>query len=131
MLEESSAQIIQKLDDSDQKMAHLVQVNEKQTIRISDLEETLFQKQQQIQVMEESRDKAECDLSDVKENLNKRCLEVNELQRQLKMYQEHLKDALMTAEAEHASRADLQKQDSNMDSQLSEVSSILVLFHIR
>jgi hypothetical protein len=67
--------------------------------------------------MEESRDKAESDLTDVKENLNKRCLEVHELQRQLKMYQEQLKEALMTAEAEHA---DLQKQDSNMDSQLAE-----------
>jgi hypothetical protein len=127
MLEKRSAQMKQIFDDNDQKMAHLVQVNEKQKIRISVLEETLVQKQQQIQVVEESNDKAESDLTDVKENLNKRCLEVHEL----KICQEQMTETLMTAETEHASRADLQKQDSNMDSQLAEVSNILVLFNIR
>jgi chromosome segregation ATPase len=126
-----SAQMKQIFDVNDKKMAHLVQVIEKQKICISDLEETLFQKQQQIQVMEESRGKAESDLTDVKENLNQRYLEFHELQLQLKMCQEQLTEAPMALEAEHASRAELQKQDSNMDSQLSEVSNILVLFNIR
>jgi chromosome segregation ATPase len=126
-----SAQMKQIFDVNDKKMAHLVQVIEKQKMCSSDLEETLFQKQQQIQVMEESRGKAESDLTDVKENLNQRYLEFHELQLQLKMCQEQLTEAPMALEAEHASQAELQKQDSNMDSQLSEVSNILVLFNIR
>jgi hypothetical protein len=38
-------------DDIDQQMADILQVNEKQKICISNLEEKLFPKQQQIQVM--------------------------------------------------------------------------------
>jgi chromosome segregation ATPase len=108
MFEERSTKIKQMFDDNNRKMAHLLQVNARHKTCISDLEETLFQKQQQIEIMEESRGKAASDLSDVKENLNQRCLQVHQLQCQLKICQDQLTEALKTAAAERASQAELQ-----------------------
>jgi chromosome segregation ATPase len=130
MLEKRLAQMKQKFSDNDQKMAHLVEVNEKQKICISDLEETLFQKQQQIQVMEESRGKAESDLTDVKENLNPRYLEVHELQLQLNAFQEQMTQALMTVEAERARSADFEKAYHDLESEFTKVSSVFCYYSI-
>jgi hypothetical protein len=70
MVEERSAQMKQIFDENYQMMAHLTQMNEEQKIYISDLEETVFQKQHHVQVMEGCNGKAESVLTDVKENLN-------------------------------------------------------------
>jgi chromosome segregation ATPase len=128
MFEERSGQMKQKFADNDQKMAHLLQVNEKQKICISDLEETLFQKQQQIQVMEESRGKAESELTDVKENLNQRCLEVHELQLQLNTCQEQMTQALMTVEAKLARSADFEEAYYDLESEFAKVSSVFCYY---
>jgi DNA-binding protein H-NS len=76
------------------------------------------------------RDKAEADITAMKEKFNQKCLEADELRLQLKVFQEQLSQAFMTAENEHARRADLEKAHSDLQSELANVSTVFYYYLI-
>jgi myosin protein heavy chain len=73
--------------------------------------------------MDRSKRKVETEVSDLKEQLNERRLQVEELQLQLGKREVELTQALMKIDEEGAGKAQSQKALRELESQLAEVSA--------
>lgn len=82
----------------------------------------MLRDQQQRQEMDRNKRKVETEVSDLKEQLNERRLQVEELQLQLGKREEELTQALMKIDEEGAGKAQSQKALRELESQLAEVS---------
>jgi chromosome segregation ATPase len=102
----------------------LAEKHEAEMMKVHHEKQQLMTSLQQIQ---DCREIAEADLTDMKEKFNQRCLEADELHLQLKACQVQLKQAHMTVEDERARRADLQKAHSDLESEFAKVSNVFII----
>jgi chromosome segregation ATPase len=85
-----------------------------------------------LQQIKDCKDNAEANLTAMKEKLNQRCLEANELCHQLKACQKQLTQSILVVVDECARRDNLKKAHSDLESRFVKVSTVfLLLFNIK